>query len=73
MDGMRAPNRVRRGLGEPEVPHLALLDELGHRADGVLDRRLGIDPVLVVEVDRVHAEALQRRLAGRADVVRACR
>ena len=70
MDGVRAANRVRSGLGEPEVAHLALLHELGHCADRLLDRRLEVDAVLVVEVDRVDAEALQRRLAGRADVLR---
>src|SRR4051794_24525989 len=56
------------GLGEPEVADLALLHELGHRADGLLDRRLGVDAVLVVEVDGVHAEALERRLARLAHV-----
>src|SRR4051794_22636703 len=56
------------GLGEPEVADLALLHELGHRADGLLDRRLLVDAVLVVEVDGVHAEALERRLARLAHV-----
>jgi hypothetical protein len=51
------------------VADLALGDELGHRADGLLDRHLGVDAVLVVEVDRLDAEALQRRLAARADVL----
>ena len=46
-----------RGLGQPEVADLALRDELGHRADGLLDRRVGVDAVLVVEVDVVDAEA----------------
>ena len=53
----------------PEVADLALLDELGHRPDGVLDRGAGVDAVLVVEVDVVGAEALQGGLAGRAHVV----
>ena len=33
--------------------------EVGHRADGVLDRRVRIDAVLVVQVDVVDAEALR--------------
>ena len=68
MDGVRAANRVRGRLGEPEVAHLPLLDELGHRADGLLDRRLEVDAVLVVEVDRLDAEPLAatpRRRSGR--------
>jgi hypothetical protein len=68
--GVRAPDRLRRGLREPEVAHLALLDELLHRADGLLDRDRLVDAVLVVEVDVVDAEALQRGLAGLAHVVR---
>ena len=48
---------------------LARRDELGHRADGLLDRRLRVDAVLVVEVDVVDAEAPQRVLAARLHVV----
>ena len=59
----------RRGLGEPEVADLAGLHQLGHRADGLLDRDRLVDAVLVVEVDVVDAEPLQRGVAGRADVV----
>ena len=59
----------RRGLGEPEVADLAGLHELGHRADGVLDRDRLVDAVLVVEVDVVDPEPLERGVAGRADVV----
>ena len=51
MGRVGAADRLRRRLGEAEVAHLALLDQLGHRADRLLDRHLGIDPVLVVEVD----------------------
>ena len=70
MDGVRAANRRRRRLGQSEVAHLAGLHELGHRADGLLDRRLRVDAVLVVEVDVVDAQALQRGVAGRAHVLR---
>ena len=54
----------------PEVADLAGLDELGHRADGLLDRDVLVDAVLVVEVDVVDAEALQRGVAGLPDVLR---
>ena len=32
-------DRLRRRLAQPDVAHLALRDELGQRADGLLDRR----------------------------------
>jgi hypothetical protein len=35
------------------VQDLALGHQLGQRADGVLDRRVRVDAVLVVEVDAV--------------------
>ena len=46
-------------------------DQLGHRADRLLDRRLRVDAVLVVEIDVLHPEALQRALAGLAHIRRA--
>jgi hypothetical protein len=52
------------------VADLALGDELGHRPDRLLDRRVGIDAVLVVEVDVIDAEALQRGIAGLAHILR---
>src|SRR5918996_1240622 len=45
-----AADRRRRGLGQPEVAHLACLDESGHRPNRFLDRSLAVDPVLVVEI-----------------------
>ena len=60
---------VGRRLGEAEVAHLAGRDQLGHRADGLLDRDGLVDAVLVVEVDVVDAEPLQRGVARGADVL----
>jgi hypothetical protein len=54
-----APDRLRAGLGQADVAHLAGLDELRHRSHGVLDRGLRVDAVLVVEVDVIDAEALE--------------
>jgi len=42
------------------VAHLAGLHELGHRPHGLLDLGALVDPVLVVEIDVVDAEALGR-------------
>ena len=67
--GAGAAQRLGARLGQPEVADLALLHELGHRADGLLDRRVGVDAVLVVEVDVVDAEAPQRSLGRLAHVL----
>ena len=64
-----AADRLRRGLAEPDVADLALLDQLGERADGLLDRRVRVDAVLVVEVDVVGAQPLQRALDRAAHVL----
>ena len=58
----------RRLAESPSEADLARLDELGHRADGLLDRRVGVDAVLVVEVDvvgRPGAAASPRRPGAR--------
>jgi len=41
------------------VPDLALRDQLGKSADGLLDRHSLVHPVLVVEVDVVDSESGQ--------------
>ena len=43
-------------LRQPDVADLALGHQFGDGADGVLDRGVGVDAVLVVQVDVVGAE-----------------
>ena len=69
--GVGAADRRGAGLGQADVQDLALGDQLGQGADGVLDRGVRVDPVLVVEVDAVGAEPLQGALDRGADVRRA--
>jgi hypothetical protein len=57
--GVGAVDRRGRGLGQPDVQDLSLSHEVGEGADGVLDRGVGVDAVLVVEVDAVGAQALE--------------
>jgi hypothetical protein len=70
VDGVGAADRGGAGLGQAEVADLALGEQFGDGADGVLDRRARVDPVLVVQVDVVGAEALEGSLDGGADVPR---
>ena len=56
-------------LGQAEEADLAGLHELGHRADRLLDRRVLVDTVLVVEVDVIDAEPLQAAVATAAHVL----
>ena len=53
----------------PEVTDLALGHELAHGADRLLNRRVGVDAVLVVEVDVVDTQPEQRAVAGLAHVL----
>ena len=46
-----AANRLRSGFGQPEVLHLALLDQVFHRTGDVLDRHVRVDAVLIEQID----------------------
>jgi hypothetical protein len=50
------------------VEHLALGDQVGDGAGGLLDGDVRVDAVLVVEVDVIGSEALQRAFDGSANV-----
>lgn len=65
----RQRNRGRH-LGEPDVADLARRHQVGQRADGVFDRHAPVQPVHVVEVDHLGAEALEARLALRLEMFR---
>src|SRR5579862_145881 len=71
MNGVGAPDRRGSGLGKTQVAYLPPLDQSRHRANGVLDGRVRIDPVLVVEIDHIDAEPAEARVAGLHDVLRA--
>ncbi|GAB3837997.1 hypothetical protein GCM10027610_041080 [Dactylosporangium cerinum] len=71
MHRVGAADGVDPGLGQADVPDLALLHQPRERAHGVLDGGARVDAVLVVQVDAVGAEAPQRALDGGTDVGRA--
>src|SRR5208282_2881623 len=69
MNRVRAANRIYARLRQSEVADFSLAYQLSHRTDGFLDRHLLVYAMLVVEIDVVDAEALQRRIAGGAHVL----
>ncbi len=70
LDGVGAADRLRAGLGQAEMLDLALLDQVLDRAGHVLDRHVGIDAVLIEQIDAVGPEPLQRASATCLDVLR---
>ncbi len=63
MDLARPAKRLGPRLRQPEMAHLAGVDQARHGADGVLDRHLGVDPVQIVDVDDIGLQALEALLA----------
>src|SRR5271166_2146726 len=53
---------------EAEVPHLALLDKIFHSAGGFFDGHVGIDAVLIEQVDHIGPETLERGLGDLLDM-----
>ena len=67
---MRPANGLRRRLAEAQVFYLSLLHQLRHGADGVFNGDVRIDAVLVVEVNVVDPQSLERAFAGHAHMLR---
>src|SRR5246127_5271496 len=68
MHRMRPPDGRHPGLADAEKAYFALADKLAHRADRVLDRNGGIDPMDVIEVDDVGLEPPEALLTGFAHI-----
>ena len=60
LHGVGAADRLRARLREAEVLDLALRDQLLDRSRDVLDRHVGVDAVLVEQVDGVDLQPLER-------------
>ena len=67
---MGAADGADAGLGQAEVAYLAHGDEFADRPGDLFDRDLGVDPVLVQQVDVIGAQPPQRPVHRAADVVR---
>ncbi|MNE30256.1 hypothetical protein D3C80_1237620 [compost metagenome] len=75
---MGAAHRVGAGLRHAEILDLTLGNQVFHRAGDILDRHVGIDAMLIEEIDHLDAETLQaafyrlpdmRRLAVQAGLL----
>ena len=60
MDRSGTPDRLGADLRKADLPDIALADDLGDRADRVLDRYDRVEPGRAVDVDVVGAKALKR-------------
>ncbi len=52
--------RPRRTLAQAQIANLAFRFQLSHRSDRLLDRRVGVDAVLRVQIDSIRAETFER-------------
>ena len=68
MHFVSATDGFRGSFGQPEVANFAGAHEFRHGADSFFDGNIGIDAMLVVEVDHIDAEALQAGIASSAYV-----
>ena len=55
-------------FGKAEVLHLALLNQFFHRSRNVFDRHVGVNAVLIEQVDDIGLQALERGLGDFLDV-----
>src|ERR1700677_2519835 len=55
-------------LGEAKIAYFASLHQFSHRSRNILNRHIGINPVLIKEVDVVGLQAPQRLLDHLADM-----
>jgi hypothetical protein len=68
LDRVRAPDGFRARLRQAEVQNLSGLDQTLDRSSYVFDRDLGVDAVLVVEIDAVGLESLEGSLDAKTDL-----
>ena len=66
---VRPLQRGDRRLAQADVADLAFADQIRHRAHDVFDRHLRIDPVLIIKIDLLHAQAPQAALDGAPDIL----
>ena len=70
LHGVGAADRLRAGLRQPEVFHLARVDQLIDRTRHVLNRHARVDAVLIEQVDPIDPQPLERPVDRLRDVRR---
>ena len=70
MDCMRAMDSLSTGLQEPIMVDLPFRDQIFQGTGDFLDRHLGIDPMLVEQVDSIGFEPLEHTFRCDLDVLR---
>jgi len=56
---VRASNRLRSRFGEAKVLDFAGLDQVFDRPGDLFDRHVRVDPVLIVQVNRLDSKPLE--------------
>jgi hypothetical protein len=70
LDCMCATDSLHACFRKAEVLDLTLLNQVLHRSCYILDRHVWVNPVLIVQIDHVGLEALERSLDRFLDVLR---
>lgn len=65
-----SPNGLRTGFRQAEILYFPFADQWLHRTGHLLDRHLGIDAVLIQQIDRLYPQALQRTFHRPANMLR---
>src|SRR5260370_36634248 len=69
MDGDGATDGGDAGFRQFDVANFGFANQVGHGADGFLDRSVSIDAVLVVQINVIDGEALEAGFASAAGVL----
>src|SRR5208283_2019186 len=69
LNGVCSSDCLRASLRQAEVLHLSYLNQVLHCSCYIFDRHLGIDSVLIEQVDRIDPKPLHRALHALLDVV----
>ena len=64
LDRVRATDRLCSSLGKAEVLDLTLVNQVLHRSRHVFDRHVRVNTMLIVQVDDIGFESLERALRG---------
>src|SRR5215475_13364730 len=69
MDGMGAADCLGARFRQTEKSHHAFAHKFCHGANGLFNRRVWIDAMLVIEIDHIHAQSAQTSFTSLADII----